>query len=175
MLQLIYEREYGTPPSLEYQSLLSQKWWHFVQIRERWKEDFCKQLKDVLKNKELEFRNIKCAQERWEMVKLTVKEFSITYSKTKSKNTKKRVKEIENRITKIENRPFNEINNQEKYKLERELQQIYDKKLEGAYIRSRANWIKCGEKCSSYFLKLENKHQQSNVIEKIDQDNQNLF
>ena len=48
--------------------------------------------------------------------------------------------------------------------LEAELDDIHDKRTKGAQIRSKAKWIKDGEKNTSYFLRLEKQHQSSNVI-----------
>ena len=61
---------------------------------------------------------------------------------------------------------YNESNNTKKQSLEKELNEIC-KKSKGANIRSRANWIRYGDKCTSYFLNLEKNHQKNNVIEKI--------
>lgn len=46
-----------------------------------------------------------------------------------------------------------------KKELENELHALYEIKSKGAQIRSRAKWIDEGEKNSSYFLRLENRHQ----------------
>lgn len=46
-----------------------------------------------------------------------------------------------------------------KKELENELDALSEIKSKGAQIRLRAKWIDEGEKNSSYFLRLENKHQ----------------
>ena len=59
---------------------------------------------------------------------------------------------------------LNEALADEKKILETELDQIYDLKVKGAQIRSRAHWIENGEKSTKYFYGLENKSQADNTI-----------
>lgn len=54
-----------------------------------------------------------------------------------------------------------------KRKLENQLNNLYDKKAQGAQIRSRAKWVSDGEKNTKYFLSLEKKHQTLNVIHEV--------
>jgi hypothetical protein len=46
-----------------------------------------------------------------------------------------------------------------KTELETQLDELYKNMAKGAQIRSKARWINEGEKNTSYFLRLENKHQ----------------
>lgn len=62
---------------------------------------------------------------------------------------------------------INIIDTNKKRQLEKELKELIDKKAKGAQIRSRAKWIDEGEINSSYFLKLEATHQNSNSIKSI--------
>ena len=63
---------------------------------------------------------------------------------------KNNVNSIENKIKQIEEMPYNEINYTKKQSLEKELNEIYERKSKGAYIRSRANWIRYGDKCTFF-------------------------
>lgn len=54
-----------------------------------------------------------------------------------------------------------------KRELENQLNNLYDKKAQGAQIRSRAKWVSDGEKNTKYFLSLEKKHQTLNVIHEV--------
>lgn len=54
-----------------------------------------------------------------------------------------------------------------KRELENQLNNLYDKKAQGAQIRSRAKWVSDGEKNTKYFLSLEKKHQTQNVIHEV--------
>lgn len=85
-------------------------------------------------------------------MKYIIKEFPIDFSKQKNSNVKNQIKYIERKIRGIKQGLFNAIHNTNKTQVEKELDKIY-KKSKGAYIRSKTNWIKQGEKCTSYFLK----------------------
>ena len=86
-------------------------------------------------------------------------EDSITYAKQSKYNVKHKIIIIEDRIDYTENLPSSEINMNEKRKLEQELDSIYDNISKGAQIRSKAKWIREGERNTSFFLGLEKKHQ----------------
>lgn len=51
--------------------------------------------------------------------------------------------------------------------LKNQLDNYYENKAKGAQIRSKARWIDEGEKNTAYFLRLKNKHQSHNVINRI--------
>lgn len=75
---------------------------------------------------------------------------------------------IEREIEEIESSDYAQINVKKKRELETKLDGLYKYKAKGAQIRSRAKWIDEGERNTSYFLRLENKHQSHNVINKVD-------
>ena len=45
----------------------------------------------------------------------------------------------------------------------RELEEIEEENLRGKIVRSRAQWIEEGEKCSKYFMRLENRKLQNQM------------
>ena len=47
------------------------------------------------------------------------------------------------------------------------MSELCDNKSKGAQIRSRAQWIEKGERNTSYFFSLEAKHQSSNIIKEL--------
>ena len=107
-------------------------------------------------------RNI-CRRVVWEIVKLKIKEFSIGYCIRKKAEKKDRIKEIEGKLKRLSEKGNANVE-QERGKLESELDRHYTFKAQGAQIRSRAEWIEEGEKNNKYFLQLENSRQQANVI-----------
>ena len=62
---------------------------------------------------------------------------------------------MENELNEIENLPHILIDMNRKRNLESRLSNVYDEKIRGAQIRSRANWISEGEKPTKFFLGLE--------------------
>ena len=98
----------------------------------------------------------------WEMIKLKVREKSLSYSKTRKKQTKQRETEPEQKIAKLEEELDNsnlndahishvekEINEQ---KLE--LEKIIEDRTKDAILRSKTKWYNEGEKNTKYFLNL---------------------
>lgn len=51
--------------------------------------------------------------------------------------------------------------------MQTKLDEIYLKKAEGAYIRSRAKWIEDGERSTAYFCRLEKRRQERNSIKTL--------
>ena len=62
---------------------------------------------------------------------------------------------------------YNASDNTEIDILEGELRLIREKKLEGSLIRSRATWVKEGEKPSKYFCNLENRNYVSKSVRSL--------
>lgn len=81
------------------------------------------------------------AIDRWELLKRIVKDFSIYFAKN--------------------------INYAELKSLEARLNLLYDEKIKGTQIRSKARWIENGEKNSNFFLNLEKHRQTLNVIREL--------
>lgn len=52
-------------------------------------------------------------------------------------------------------------------KLQEDLEQIYQRKAEGAFIRSRKQGLEQGEQNSSYFFQMEKHQGQINPIQKL--------
>ena len=107
----------------------------------------------------------------WEMIKIHIRQISIEYAKTKTQKRYNRQKYIEQ---KLEDLSVCNKNEYERLKLENELHEIYEFKVRGAQIRSRATWIEQGERSTKYFFKLENKHQVDNTIYKLS-DGENMI
>jgi exonuclease III len=109
--------------------------------------------------------------DKWERLKLSIKNLSISFSINRQKTYKQLILKIEKDIARIENLPYTLIDMNKKRELENRLSNIYDEKARGAQIRSRAKWVSDGEKNTKYFLGLEKKHQTQNIINEILQEN----
>lgn len=88
---------------------------------------------------------------KWETFKIKVRDYSINYARQSKNNVKHRLKLIEERIDDIENLPSGDIDMNEKRKLEKELDYMYNEIAKGAQIRSKAKWINEGERNTFFF------------------------
>lgn len=105
---------------------------------------------------------------KWEFLKFKFREFSIHFGKSFHKNNKlaelNLIKEINihcNKASPTDN------DKQKLLTLQTKLDEIYLKKAEGAYIRSRAKWIEDGERSTAYFCRLEKRRQERNSIKTL--------
>ena len=89
--------------------------------------------------------------DKWEVLKSSIKEFSISFSVKRQRIYKKIISDIENELNEIENLPHTLIDMNRKRDLESHLNNFYDEKARGAQIRSRAKWISEDEKTQNSF------------------------
>ena len=99
----------------------------------------------------------------WEMIKLKVREKSISYAAYNNLTTRKREEMLEHEIALLEKHLNNSCNSNPSYHivakriftLENELETILEYRTKGAIIRSKSQWYTEGEKNYAYFLNLE--------------------
>ena len=97
--------------------------------------------------------------DKWELLKIKAKDFSINFAKCYRNDMKTKIQNIEKEISLIEESDSLTFDMNRKRQLELQLSMLYDEKCKGAQVRSRAKWIKEGEKSTKYFFSLEKKHQ----------------
>ena len=95
---------------------------------------------------------------KWDWLKFKIKISSIAFSKKMSRERRKLEEELnskyQNALNRFHQNPSSDTK-QEVEKLKSELEALYDQKVEGIIVRSRARWHEHGEKNSKYFLNLE--------------------
>ena len=105
-----------------------------------------------------------------ETLLMEIREKTISYATFKKKEREKKenelIKVIEEYETNIMNIDLEMLENKKM-----ELQEIRKKKMDGAFIRSKAKWIEEGEKLTNYFCNLENRNFVSKVVNTIETDN----
>ena len=109
----------------------------------------------------------------WEMIKLKVREKSISYAAYKNLTIKKREEMLEREIGLLEKHLDNLCNINPSYHiiaeriftLKKELETMY--RTKGAIIRSKSQWYNEGEKNSAYFLNLEKRHCKQGAISQL--------
>ena len=107
----------------------------------------------------------------WEMIKLKVREKSISYAAYKNVTTRKREEMLEREIAFLEKHIDNSSNGNPSYNIvaERifELENIFEYRIKGAITRSKSQWYNEGERNSAYFLNLEKRHCKQGTISQL--------
>ena len=107
----------------------------------------------------------------WEMIKLNVRGCTIKYASKKKRNTEGCIKSLTKEINildmKCKDNPNDDGLKKELKEKEKLLENIYEEKSRGICIRSKAQWVEDGEKCSKYFLNLEKNHSEKKIIQKL--------
>ena len=129
--------------------------------------EFCKIINDFFENIPEYISKEKDPQIRWEIIKYKIKDLCIGYSTNKNKDIKTRIKNLEKKLEDIELSNSENRNISDRENTEKEINNLYAYRAKGAKVRARAHWIDEGERNTSYFLKLENKHQSQNAINKL--------
>ena len=92
---------------------------------------------------------------KWEFLKYEIRKFSISFSKNFAKKERIIQTNLENRIKTLEQSLKNEEDFNAYNLCKLELENIYDKKAEGAKLRCKCEWYQHGEKSTKFFLNLE--------------------
>lgn len=108
--------------------------------------------------------------EWWERLKERVKKISIGYSKQRNHKRTCKVdtmfKLLEIEVEKMENNPGY---TKELYcQIKAEIEEYENEKCKGAIVRSRAQYVLEGERCTKYFMNLEKKKQGKKFITELD-------
>ncbi len=136
--------------------------------------EFKANIKEIICNTRKELKEIKSYRLLWELLKIRIKEFSISFSVKKAHENRNNAVYLEHRLNSVleklnsydvsSNSKYSKDLLNEKISLQNQMNTIHDEKSKGNIIRSRIKWIEEGEKSSSYFLKLEKIRQSGNVI-----------
>lgn len=109
----------------------------------------------------------------WELLKFELGIFFRKYSSDVAKSRRAEELTIVSKITFLSSKSPDTLADDEKLelsKLQTELNEIYNHKAKGAFIRSRARWLEEGEQNSHYFFNLEKYHSTVNNIHKLNVD-----
>ena len=109
------------------------------------------------------------------MIKLKVREKSISYAASKKADAQKRENQLEREIAALEKLldiidytiPLYHISAEKIDILKGELEKILEYRTKGAIIRSKSRWYNEGEKNSRYCLNLEKRHFKQGTISQI--------
>ena len=121
-------------------------------------EVFCSELINQIEITKSENEHLE-PQSKWELIKYTVRKFSINFSKRLAKERRETVSHLEKTVTNFETKPSHESETTEIQYIaaKNELENINNRKTEGYILRSKCQWYEAGEKSSKFFLNLEKK------------------
>ncbi len=136
-------------------------------------------IKRVVINTKKEYSALLSKTVLLDLAKAKAKEFSIWFSCQKAKQMRNEIQSIENELQDIDSNICLNTEDAENLSIDRillktKLDELYEKKARGAMIRSRAKWVEEGEKCTKFFISLEQKHQTFNRIDKLQTSDGNL-
>ena len=127
-------------------------------------------IRTLLQNTKEAHKNLS-RQLLWEIIKIKIKEFSISYCKQKQKIKVNLMKELETKIQEKESEliksNYNKIIQTERDALAEELHDLVNKQSIGAQVRSRAKWMEQGETGTKYFFNLEKENISKSTIKKL--------
>ena len=127
-------------------------------------------IRTLLQHTKEEHKNLS-KQLLWEIIKIKVKEFSISYCKQKQKIKTNLMKELETKIqakeTELIKSNYNKTIQSERDSLAEELYDLINKQNIGAQVRSRAKWTEQGERGTKYFFNLEKENISKSTIKKL--------
>ena len=134
---------------------------------------YIEKIKNLLLKTQNDYKNIS-KQLIWEICKIKIKEFTISYCKYKQRLKKNLMTDLENKVqakeTELINSNYNRNIQAERDALVNDLNNLVSEKNKGAQVRSRAKWIEEGEKSTKYFFNLEKQNISKNTIKKLKRD-----
>ena len=108
----------------------------------------------------------------WDFVKCELRGATISFSSYKAKERRKNEALLNDKLLQLEQKIDKSPNpNDETIKeyvaIKQEIEDLNDYKANGHLIRSKAKWIEDGEKCTKYFIQLENRNYKTKYIKTI--------
>lgn len=93
----------------------------------------------------------------WELLKFDVSKYIRSYSSTLTKRRRAEEEDLCEKIALLSKKNINltDIELIQLSECQNKLDDIYKRKAQGAFVRSRLRWMEEGEQCSSYFFSLE--------------------
>ena len=136
-------------------------------------DEYCKEVRNIIAQTQAESWD--SVGGLWDVIKFKVKDYSIRYSKKykKVKNDLKieletKIEELKNSIAENKNKADAlDILHPQLHSLQDQLNNILREEVQGAIIRSRAQWVEEGERSTKYFLGLEKSNQKRKSLTKL--------
>ena len=114
------------------------------------------------------------SQQLWEMIKVSVKEFTVNYCCKRSQKQKSEILSLQNKLEELKNLIDSQNVQNEICDTQIRLNELLETATQGSYIRYKAEWCEKGDRCSNFFMNLETKRQSNNTINQIKTSNGNF-
>ena len=125
---------------------------------------YCKNVQELINSLVIRYNQLS-KKNIWEVLKVKIKEYTISYCYKHSKTQQSEIIQLQKKLDRMCTNT--DSNEDEMENIKSKLDSLLEKEAKGAFIRSKAEWCDKGEKCSKFFLNLEAKRQVKNVIEKL--------
>jgi hypothetical protein len=141
--------------------------------------NYVNKINQVIEDTKITYSDMENKALLWDLVKCKIRGESISYSTKVAKDKRLREKNLYDELKRIEkeidseNNPGPNLLNEQK-RIRKELETINDEKAQGIIIRSKANIIENDEKCSKFFLQLENQNYNSKNIKTVIVNNEKI-
>ena len=135
--------------------------------------DYVNAIKSLIKDLRNEYAQIENHSLLWDLFKMKIREYTISYAKYKAKENRKLEKDLQDRYTFLfkqlhETDDFVEQFDEEFEKVKLQIEKVNEKKVNGIKIRSRAQFIEENECNTKYFLNLESRNYKLKHITKLE-------
>ena len=131
-------------------------------------KNFAQKMNDLIDNFDTEDNDPQLA---WELLKVKIREFSISYSKSKSIERRNKLAIMRGKLddldTLLGQLPNSDVILQQRNKIKAELEIAENTSAKAAQVRSRAKWIAEGEKNTKYFLGLEKAKAMNKIMDSV--------
>ena len=134
--------------------------------------DYCNLIKEAIAQSR-EINAETDPQLMWDTIKCAIRTETIQYSRKKQKQSREKLVNLQNNLdhleqmlntsTTVNDSDLLEDITQTKNKIE----EIYDKRLNGIKLRSKARWVEEGEKSSRYFMNLEKRNYERKIMNRL--------
>ncbi len=131
---------------------------------------FCAQIKTLISKYWQQASTNQIYGKYWEQTKFEIRKLAISYGKSVTRKKKENENKIINEIIAITCKNDQHLSNKDLLNLatlQNDLDNIYEEKARGAFVRSRRKWMEAGEKNTKYFFNLEKRNREITSVNKL--------
>ncbi len=117
--------------------------------------DFCAQIKTLISKYWQQASTNQIYGKYWEQTKFEIRKLAISYGKSVTRKKKENENKIIHEIIAMTCKNYQHLSNNDLLHLatlQNDLDNIYEEKARGAFVRSRRKWMEAGEKNTKYFF-----------------------